>query len=250
MIRRLVQRRIHRVFLYTALAAAAVSFATAQDITGDWQGPLAIPKGELRLVVHVSKGPDGSLKGVMHSPDQAINGVTLDSISIEGSKVTFTLNAANGSFTGSLKNNGSIAGTWTQGTPPQKMQLVLTKTTTPIKTQHDAAPPSDIDGTWAATLEGGEEAKVHLTFHIKNTADGLTVTTDCPEMHIQGWPATSVTRKGSTMKVGMKQINANFEGKLNKNLDSMSGGWMEGDEPVHPLTFKRMKEDSPPAEKH
>jgi hypothetical protein len=249
MMRRLVQQRIQGFFFCTALAAAAVSFAQAQDITGDWQGPLTLPRGELRVVVHVSKGPDGSLKGIMDSPDQAIVGAPLDSISVEGSKVNFTLNAAKGSFTGAMKGNGSIAGTWTQGTPPQKMQLVLAKTTTPIKTQHDAAPPSDIDGTWAATLEGEEEGKVHLTFHIKNTADGLIVTTDSPEMHIQGWPATSVTRKGSTLKVGLKQINAKFEGKLNKSLDAMSGGWMEGDDASHPLTFKRTKEDSPPAEK-
>jgi hypothetical protein len=238
--------------LISALFVSMILFgalASAQDITGDWQGPLTTPMGELRLVVHVTKAADGTLKATMDSPDQAMAGAPLDTFTLDGSKVHFTLNVAKGVFDGALKGNGTISGYWTQGTGGQKMPLVLTKTTTPIKTTHDPAPPSDIDGTWEGiydTPSGGTSApdKNHVTFYIKNTADGLTATVDLPEMmNIKGWPATSVTRKGSSIKIGIKQVGTIFQGKINKSLDAMTGDWIQGDGPARALNLKKTKEE-------
>jgi hypothetical protein len=233
-----------RLLISALFVVGIISFgiyASAQDITGDWQGPLTTPMGELRLVVHVSKAADGTLKAVMDSPDQGMAGAPLDAFTLDGSKVHFTLNVAKGVFDGALKGNGTITGYWTQGTGGQKMQLVLTKTTTPIKTTHDPAPPSDIDGTWEGSFDSPANGKVHVSFHIKNTADGLTATAEIPEQNIKGWPATAVTRKGSSVKVGMAQIGGEFDGKLNKSMDTMSGDWNQG--PEHPpLVLKKAKE--------
>jgi len=241
---------LRRAFAISLIVLAAAFVAQAQDIAGEWQGPLITPMGELRLVLHVTKAADGTFKGTMDSPDQASLGAPLDSITLVGSKVHFTLNVAKGVFDGTLKANGSISGNWTQGAEGQKMPLVLSKTTTPIKMQHDPAPPSDIDGTWEGIYETPQEGKAHITFHIKNTADGLTATTDIPEMSIKGWPATTVARKGSSIKVAMKQVNSVFQGKINKTLDAMSGDWTEGDGPSRNVLLKRTKEDSPDGQKH
>ncbi len=240
---------IKRLLMLAALALATVPFASAQDITGDWKGTLETGTGELRLVLHITKSADGKLQGTMESPDQAIGGAPLDSVTLEGSKVHFTLNVAKGVFDGTLKGNGSISGNWNQGTPPTKYPIVFTRQTTPIKTQHEPAPPSDIDGKWEGAFDTPQQGKVHVTFHIKNTADGLTAMTDCPEMNISGWPATAVTRKGSSVKIAMKQVGAIFQGKLDKSLDSMSGDWTQGDEQSHALKLKRTKEDSPDSQK-
>ena len=160
-----------RLLITAFFVAAIVSFASAQDMTGDWQGPLTTPVGELRLIIHVTKAADGTLKAVMDSPDQAMAGAPLDVFTFEGGKVHFTLNVAKGVFDGSLKGS-TINGYWSQGGGP-KMQLVLNKTTTPLKTTHDPAPPSDIDGTWDGiynTPTGGTTApeKNRVTFYIKN----------------------------------------------------------------------------------
>jgi uncharacterized protein len=232
--------------LISALFVSMILFgalASAQDITGDWQGPLTTPQGELRLVVHVTKAADGTLKATMDSPDQAMAGAPLNTFTLEGSKVHFTLNVAKGVFDGALKSNGTISGNWTQGTGGQKMPLVLTKTTTPIKTTHDPAPPSDIDGTWEGSFDSPANGKVHVTFHIKNTADGLTATAEIPEQNIKGWPATAVTRKGSSVKLAMAQVGGGFDGKVNKSLDTMSGDWTQGEEHP-PLVLKKAKDDS------
>ncbi len=239
---------IKRFFALTALFAAA-AMASAQDISGDWQGPLTTPMGELRLVLHITRQADGTYKGTMDSPDQASNGAPLDSITLDASKVHFTLNIAKGFFDGALKSNGTISGNWSQGTTAQKMPLTLTKTTTPLKLEHAAAGPSDIDGAWEGTYDTPQEGKQHVTFHIKNTADGLTVTTDMPELNIKGWPATSVTRKGSTIKIGMKQVKGSFSGKVSKGMDSISGDWTEEDGPSRSLLLKKSKEEPADAPK-
>jgi uncharacterized protein len=234
---------IKRFSLLTLVVVGLAASSGAQDISGDWQGPLTTPTGELRLVLHVTKQPDGTYKGTMDSPDQNSNGAPLDSITLEGSKVHFTLTVAKGFFDGTLKSNGSISGNWSQGTPPQKMPLVLTKTTNPIKTHHDPAPPSDIDGTWEGTIEAPQQAKLHVLLHFTNTADGLTATMDSPDQGMKGWPATSVTRKGSSVKVAMNQIGGVFEGKISKGLNSISGDWSQGPENL-PLVLNRTKQEA------
>jgi hypothetical protein len=233
------------------MTLAASCLGQAQDISGDWQGTLATPMGgELRMVLHITKSADGTYKATMDSPDQAAAGANLDVITLDNSKVHFTLNIIKGAFDGALKGNGSISGNWTQGTGSQKMPLVFAKTTTPIKMQHDPAPPSDIDGTWEGIYEtpagaDGRVGKNHVTFHVKNTADGLTATADLPDMMgIKGWPATSVARKGNSVNIRMKQVNSIFQGKINKTLDTITGDWIQGDDPARALNMKRTKEEA------
>lgn len=241
---------IKRFLVLAAVVASVAVFSKAQDISGDWQGPLTTPTGgELRLVIHVTKQADGTYKGTMDSPDQNSNGAPLDTLTLDGSKVHFTLNIAKGFFDGAVKGNGTISGNWSQGVPPQKMPLTLTKTTTPIKLEHAPAPPSDIDGTWEGIYQTPQEGKLHITFHIKNTADGLTATAELPEMSIKGWPATSVTRKGNSIKIGLKQVSGNFSGKFDKTLESCSGDWTEGDGPSRSVLLKKTKEAPADAEK-
>jgi hypothetical protein len=243
--------RMKQGFGLALIVLAAGCAAQAQDITGDWQGPLTTPMGELRMVLHITRNADGTLKATMDSPDQAAAGAPVDSIVLDASKVHFTVNIIKGVFDGALKGNGSISGNWTQGTGGQKMPLTLSKTTTPMKMTHDPAPPSDIDGMWEGIYEthgeGGRIEKNHVTFHIKNTADGLTATADLPEMMgIKGWPATAVTRKGNSIKINLKQVNVIVQVKINKALDTMTGDWIQGDDPARALSLKRTKEEASP----
>ncbi len=229
-----------RFLAVPALFLALVSVAHAQDISGDWQGTLDTGVGHLRLVLHITKATDGNLKATLDSPDQGIGGMPVDSFSFQDNKVHFTVNVVKGSYDGTLKSNGSFNGNWIQG---QKFPLVLTKTTSPVKLQHDPASPSDIDGTWTGTLEVPPDSKLRMILHFKNTADGLTATFDSPDQKVQGWPATSVVRKGSSVKVAMDQVNGIFQGKLNKAADTLSGDWSQGNLNI-PLTLKRASQDT------
>jgi len=221
----------------TILALAAVCLAQGQDATGDWQGALNTGAGELRIVLHITKGADGTLKATLDSPDQGIVGMPVDSIQIDGNKLSFAVNVVKGSYEGTVKGS-SISGNWAQ---PRKMPLEFKKSTTPIKLEHAAAPPSDIDGEWDGVVDVPSIAKEHLSFHIKNSADGLVGSFDDPDMSVKGYPIVAIIRKGSSIKIEVPQVGGEVVGKLNKDLSVVSGDWNQTDH-NYPLTLKRLKE--------
>jgi pimeloyl-ACP methyl ester carboxylesterase len=99
----------------------------AQDFSGDWQGKLQTPRqGELRIVVHIAKGNDGSWNATMYSIDQGPSGLPASSVSIDGSNLKLAIEGI-GSYEGKLNTAGSlISGTWTQG---RSMNLDLDRAT-------------------------------------------------------------------------------------------------------------------------
>ncbi len=231
-----------KAIMVAVMAVAAVCVAQAQDVTGDWQGPLAIGAGVVRIVLHVTKSPEGTLKATMDSPDQGALGMPVDSITLDGNKLKFVTSAVKGNYEGTVKNNGTITGNWLQ--PPARTPLDFKKSTTPIKLVHPDAPPSDIDGTWEGQVtvpSVNDNKPQHLSFHIKNTGDGLLGTFDDPEVSVKGWPVVSVARKGSSIKIEVPQVGGEVSAKLNKDLSVMSGDWNQADH-NYALTLKRVKE--------
>jgi len=102
-----------------------------------------------------------------------------------------------------------------------------------------ATSPSEIDGTWAGTLDVGGNT-LRLVFHITNTEKGLVATMDSPDQNAKGIPVATVTRQGASVKLELKQINGGFDGKLNQDLTVMDGNWSQGGA-SYPLLLKRAK---------
>ncbi|HXU50105.1 MAG TPA: hypothetical protein VN727_13760, partial [Candidatus Binatia bacterium] len=53
-----------------ALFTGSTAVAQSSDISGQWQGTLHGPGRDLRLILKISKAPDGKLAAVMYSIDQ------------------------------------------------------------------------------------------------------------------------------------------------------------------------------------
>jgi uncharacterized protein len=230
-------------FLITAaLVAAVTSLASAQDIAGDWQGTLSAGGMELRLVLHITKGDDGSLKATLDSIDQGANGIPVSSITFKDSKLNLGVDAVHGTYEGKVAADGkTISGTWTQG---QTLPLDFKRAAVPVPAKAEAKPakPSDIDGAWMGTLDLGA-AKLRVVFHIVNTEDGLTATLDSPDQGAKGIPATSITRNGTALKIEIKSIGGVFEGKTAADLSTIDGTFTQLGSP-HPLVLKRVKDQS------
>jgi hypothetical protein len=229
-----------RAIMVAVMTVAAMCVAQAQDVTGDWQGSLATGAGVVRIVLHITKS-DGTLKATMDSPDQGAVGMPVDSITLDGNKLKFVTSAVKGTYEGAIKKDG-ITGNWLQ--PPARTPLDFKKSTTPIKLVHPDAPPSDIDGTWEGqvTVPSVHDNKPqHLSFHLKNTGDGLLGTFDDPELSVKGYPIVAVTRKGSSIKIEVPQVGGEVAAKLNKDLSVMSGDWNQTDH-NYALTLKHSKE--------
>jgi uncharacterized protein len=214
--------------------------AQAQDIAGDWQGSLNTGQGELRLVLHITKGPDGEFKATLDSVDQGANGIPVSSISFKNSKLSLGIDAVHGTYEGTLAADGkTISGTWSQGTA---LALDFKRSAAPIKTEHKPAKPSDIDGTWSGTLDTGT-IKLRIVFHISNTEDGLVATMDSLDQNLKGMPMTGVTRDGASLKIEAKQISGSFSGKIATDLSAIDGKWSQGGGEV-PLVLKRAKDQA------
>lgn len=102
-------------------ALAMMGALYAQDISGDWQGTLKAGPRELRLVVKIEKGANGGWNALLLSIDQIPDrgaGIPANSVTLQGSNLKFTINAARATYEGQISADGaSIKGTWTQGQP-------------------------------------------------------------------------------------------------------------------------------------
>lgn len=227
-----------KMLTIAVVAISTASVAHAQNIAGDWQGTLKAGPAELRLILHIAKGDDGSLKATMDSIDQGAHGIPVTSISLKDSKLSFTVDSVQGSYEGKVNTDGmAIEGTWSQGQP---LPLDFKRATAPVRTEHKPAKPSDIDGAWLGTLDTGA-IKLWVVFHIINTEDGLIATLDSPDQNMKGLPATAVTRDGSLLKLEFKQIGGRFEGKVDKDITAIEGTWTQGGGSL-PLVLKRIKD--------
>jgi len=228
-------------FIAAAIVFLAACLAQGQDIAGDWQGTLDTGMGQLRLVLHITKGADGALKATLDSIDQpGANGIPVNSVTLKDSKLSLDVAAVHGTYEGKVAADGkTISGTWTQS---QALALEFKRATAPIKTEHKAAKPSDIDGTWSGTLDTGM-SKLRLVFHISNTEDGLIATMDSPDQNMKGLPMTGVTRDGASLKIEAKQISGVYSGKISADLNSIDGTWSQGGADL-PLVLKRTKDQA------
>jgi fermentation-respiration switch protein FrsA (DUF1100 family) len=214
--------------------------AHAQDIAGDWQGTLSAGGAELRLVLHIAKGADGALKATLDSVDQGANGIPVNTITLKDSKLNLAVDAVHGTYEGKLSTDGkTISGTWSQG---QSLPLDFKRAPAPVKTQHQPAKASDIDGAWSGTLDTGA-MKLRVIFHIANSEDGLTATMDSPDQGMKGLPATSVKRDGSSLRIETKSSAGAFDGKISSDLSTIDGTWTQRGNSM-PLVLKRTKDQA------
>ena len=150
--------------LVLILILIGAGLAHAQDIAGDWQGTLSAGGAELRLVLHITKGAEGSLKATLDSIDQpGANGIPVSSITLKDSKLSLGIDAVHGTYEGKVSADAqTISGTWTQGQP---LPLEFKRTTAPLKTEHKPAKPSDIDGVWMGALDTGADKAARGVSH-------------------------------------------------------------------------------------
>jgi hypothetical protein len=98
-----------------SLARGTATGTTTDDevgISGTWAGTLTFPQQRLRIVLHVS-GSGDALRATADSPDQNVSGIPVDSITVQGNVVRFTMSAVNARFQGTAADE-TIRGTFNQ----------------------------------------------------------------------------------------------------------------------------------------
>ena len=107
------------------LMMVLVSFSTfAQEITGQWNGFLKVPGGQLALVFNISKTENGYIS-TMDSPDQGAKGIPVTTTSFDNGILKFEIPSARIVFEGILNQFDVVVGTFTQS--GQSFPLNLSK---------------------------------------------------------------------------------------------------------------------------
>ena len=114
-------------------ALATIGALYAHDISGDWQGTLKAGPREFHLIMKFQKEAGGGWNGMLFSIDQIPDrgvGIPANSVTLDGSTLKFTINAARAAYEGKVSAEGaSIQGTWTQGQPlPLEFQRATPET--------------------------------------------------------------------------------------------------------------------------
>src|SRR5215470_1293346 len=96
--------------------AIAQTPSRASGIDGEWEGALHVGEAELKLVLHVSGEKSGQLRAKLDSPDQAVYGMDVTSVTKEQGVLRFEIATVGASFEGKLAADGkTISGRWKQG---------------------------------------------------------------------------------------------------------------------------------------
>jgi uncharacterized protein len=229
-----------KLFVVLVFILVALGTSFAQDISGDWNGKLSVNGAELRLVLHVTKNADGSLKSTLDSVDQGANGIPVTATTLKDSQLNLKVDAVNGTYEGKVNANATeIAGTWTQGTA---LPLTFHRGGIAAKPKPKPAKATDIDGDWLGTLDTGM-GTLRVVLHIANTEDGLSATMDSPDQGAKGIPVTSITRNAASLKFEVKSIGGSYDGTINTDLASFTGTWTQLGKSF-PLVLKRVKDTS------
>src|SRR5579864_5981503 len=227
-------KNLSAVFAFILLTCGVT---LAQDITGDWNGTLNANGAELRLVLHITKNSDGSLKATLDSVDQGANGIPVSSATLKDSNLNLKVDAVSGAYEGKVNADASeIDGTWTQGAA---LPLTFHRGGVAVKPAPKPAKASDIDGDWLGTLDTGM-GRLRLVLHVVNTEDGLSATLDSLDQNAEGIPVTSITRNGPSLKFDVKSVGGSYEGTISPDLGTFTGTWSQLGK-SWPLALKRVK---------
>lgn len=113
-----------------------VSRQAPQEI---WQGALDVGGIKLRLVLKITKNPDGTLTATLDSIDQGAMNLPVDSIVIENTTMRFTMKSIGGSYEGTLSEDKTeVRGTWTQS--GQSLPLTFKRVTEAAHALHPKRP--------------------------------------------------------------------------------------------------------------
>ena len=207
-----------------AFFAALVGFASfggtgaaqAQEAAGDWHGSLSMPIGiQLRIGLSLKHTASGGYEGTLLSPDQTARPVPLDEVKVEGGLLTFSIKAANLSYSGHWDAaRKAWVGEVHQGA---SIPLILT----PGKP--DPLPViAGLDGDWAGAITPGGSA-VRLILHVRTNTGGTVIQMDSPDQLAYGIPLRSFKRSGQRITFDIN--GSSFDGQLSGDGQKIDGVW-------------------------
>ncbi|HYS52365.1 MAG TPA: hypothetical protein VER58_01210 [Thermoanaerobaculia bacterium] len=106
---------------------APKSAPIGKELEGKWSGTLEVEGKQKQVGITLTNYPDGSSTGTLTSDGMQI---AINTIVQKGNSITLDVKNVGGSYSGTLQDDGTIAGTWTQ--PPFVGPLDFKRSLTPL----------------------------------------------------------------------------------------------------------------------
>jgi hypothetical protein len=205
-----------------------------KDIEGTWHGTLVSGDTQIRMLLKLTRGADGTASGLLVNVDQGNREVPITSVQQKDKSLDFEVRAVGVRYHGMLTPGGAIGGEWSQ-----------MSRSAPLTFERGPFPPNSIlpkamEGTWQAVMDAGGEYKIVLALKLTRAADGTALgslknTSDSS----RELPVPTITLKNKSMDFTVPGLGAVFGGTLNDAGTEMAGTWVQVGTPL-PLTFKHM----------
>jgi uncharacterized protein len=102
------------VYLLFAHSISAQNILNKRSLAGSWLGTINVGANELRMVFNLKFNDKDSLVATADSPDQGAKGIPMGRVIMNDDKLTILAPLLLGDYKGTLKNDTTIDGIWTQ----------------------------------------------------------------------------------------------------------------------------------------
>jgi hypothetical protein len=206
-----------------------------KDFEGTWHATLGAGDSQIRMLLKLTRAPDGTATGTVVNVDQGNREVPLTSIQQKDKLLEFDIRSVAVRFHGTLNAaGGAVAGEWSQMS--HSAALIFERGGFPPNSPLTKA----FDGTWQATLDAGGEYKIVLALTLTRAADGTAAgtlkNTSEPGKEL---PLTAITLKNKSMEFSVQGLSATYSGTLNNAGTEITGTWTLAGTAL-PLTFKHL----------
>lgn len=226
------------VVLFVVLFSGSRGFADeVAHLVGDWKGDLDLGPRKVRFIFHVAANDEGGLRATLDSPDENLFGLTVDSVEVDDSNVTFTMRALTASYLAELTaDRKSLDGVWKQrgASVPLRVEFSPPEATPKVKGQERLL------GTFEGKLDAGP-MKVLLVFKVTEDVTGrLVATMDSPDQGAFGLPVGKVVfEESGAFTLPIPAVGGTYSGTASLDGATLDGTWKQGGASL-PLTVTRV----------
>jgi|GEM_PF-1524709 len=206
--------------IISSILLATIAHVTAQDdISGVWEGVLAVGTTEIDVEFTLTADGAGGYSAVMDAPDQpSITNMAVDSVSFDGGVLSMTIAAVSGEYSGTFAD-GSFAGTWTQ--QGQELALDLAPYEEPVMTAEAFAL---VNGSWVGSIKPVPNAEMELTvvLEFEEESPGVySASLSSPDQGASDIPADAFSVEGNELTLEINRMRLEIETTITG--DQMSG---------------------------
>ncbi len=223
------------LLLFPGVRGAAAQMLGAPQ--GTYSGTLQAGEAQLHLLLHLSKGANGSLRATLDSLEQGVFAIEANSVAFSNFNLKLDLTSVGARFEGKVSPDHEIIdGNWSQVSASLPLKF-RRETGAVARKPGDAVFP--VEGLWQGAVET-HGMRLRFQLHISHDTEGsLIAALDSLDQGVTGLPANRVTLKDPIFHFEIPSVAGVYEGTLSTNKNAITGKWSQTSADNLPLNFIR-----------